>query len=103
MGSYKKGKWRTERDLNPRYPFKICTLSRGVVSAAHPSVRALKPFATCKLTSCLAVIIANLALKMKLYLKMLSFSLKIQIFCLFRADLIFLKIYRRYKALNHTS
>lgn len=30
--------WRTERDLNPRSPIKTCTLSRGVVSAAHPSV-----------------------------------------------------------------
>ena len=35
----KSKKWRTERDLNPRYPIRICTLSRGVVSATHPSVR----------------------------------------------------------------
>ena len=33
-----KIQWRTERDLNPRSPIKTCTLSRGVVSAAHPSV-----------------------------------------------------------------
>lgn len=34
--------WRTGRDLNPRAPIKSCTLSRGVVSAAHPPVLELK-------------------------------------------------------------
>lgn len=31
--------WRTERDLNPRALIESCTLSRGVVSATHPSVQ----------------------------------------------------------------